>query len=145
MTLAASLFFITPALENLDVAVQGPNTWHSFLYKAHGMIGSATVARFAAGGWGLYAVGIGLTAACGVLYLALRGLVLLDRRLAGRRDAAALLLLLRFRPVRPPHPLQLRPLPLPPRRRHHHPLANDVSVPPHSCDLSIGRCPLQCR
>ena len=41
------------------------------------MIGSATVARFAARGWGLYAVGIGLTAACGVLYLALRGLVLL--------------------------------------------------------------------
>ena len=41
------------------------------------MIGSATVARFAARGWGLYAVGIGLTAACAVLYLALRGLVLL--------------------------------------------------------------------
>ena len=27
-------------------------------------------------GWGLYAVGVGLTAACAVLYLALRGLVL---------------------------------------------------------------------
>ena len=77
MTLAASLFFITPALENLDVAFQGLNIWHSFLYEAHGMIGSATVARFAARGWGLYAVGIGLTAARGVLYLALRGLVLL--------------------------------------------------------------------
>ena len=75
--LAASLFFITPALENLDVAFQWLNTWHSFQYEAHGMIGSATVARFAARGWGLYAVGIGLTAACGVLYLALRGLVLL--------------------------------------------------------------------
>ena len=24
------LFFITPALENLDVAFQGLNTWHSF-------------------------------------------------------------------------------------------------------------------
>ena len=34
------------------------------------MIGSATVARCAARGWGLYAVGIALTAACGVLYLA---------------------------------------------------------------------------
>ena len=77
MTLAASLFFITPALQNLDVACQGLNTWHSFQYEAHGMIGSATVARFAARGWGLYAVGIGSTAACGVLYLALRGLVLL--------------------------------------------------------------------
>ena len=41
------------------------------------MIGSATVARFAARGWGLYAVGIGLTAACAALYLILRGLVLL--------------------------------------------------------------------
>ena len=77
MTLAAILFFIIPSLENLDVAFQGLNTWHSFLYKAHGIIGSATVDRFAARGWGLYAVGIGLTAACGVLYVALRGLVLL--------------------------------------------------------------------
>ena len=44
--------------------------------QAHGMIGSAKVARFASRGCGMYAVGIGLTAACGVLYLALRGLVL---------------------------------------------------------------------
>ena len=62
MTLAASLFFITPALENLDVAFQGLNTWHSFQYlavviylnryrQAYGMIGSATVARFAPRGW----------------------------------------------------------------------------------------------
>ena len=53
------------------------NTWPSFQYKAHGMLGSATVARFAARGWGRYAVGIGLTAARGVLYLALRALLLL--------------------------------------------------------------------
>lgn len=90
MSLAAGLFFITPALQNLDVAFQGLNTWHSFQYlavviflnryrQAHGMIGSARVARFASRGWGMYAVGIGMTAACGVLYLALRGLVhLLD-------------------------------------------------------------------
>ena len=76
MTLADSLF-ITPALENLDVAFQAMNTWPSFQYKAHGMLGSATVARFAARGWGRYAVGIGLTAARGVLYLALRALLLL--------------------------------------------------------------------
>ena len=76
--LSAGLFFITPALENLDVASQGLNTRHSFLYKAHGMLGSATVARFAARGWGLYAVGIGLTAARGMLYLTLRGLLLID-------------------------------------------------------------------
>ena len=55
MTLAAGLLFITPALENLDVAFQGLNTWHSFQSKRHGMIGSATVARFAASGWDLYA------------------------------------------------------------------------------------------
>ena len=30
MPLAAGLFFITPALQNLDVAFQGLNTWHSF-------------------------------------------------------------------------------------------------------------------
>ena len=41
------------------------------------MLGSATDARFAARGWGLYAAEIGLTAACGALYLVLRGLVLL--------------------------------------------------------------------
>ena len=59
MPLAANLFFITPALENPDVALQGLNTWQS---KAHGMIGSATLARFAARAWGLYAVLV-LTAA----------------------------------------------------------------------------------
>ena len=89
MTLAACLFFITPAVQNLDVASQGLNTWHSFQYlalviclnrcrQAHGMVGSATVARFAARGWGLYDVGIGLIAACGVLYLVRRGLLSLS-------------------------------------------------------------------
>ena len=63
MTLSAGLFFITPALENLDVAFQGSTPGTRSLSKPHGMIGSATVARFAARGWGLYAVGIGLTAA----------------------------------------------------------------------------------
>ena len=51
--------------------------WDSRYRQAHGMIGSATVARFASRCWGMYAVGIGMTAACGVVYLALRGLVLL--------------------------------------------------------------------
>ena len=94
------------------------NTWHSFQYLAvvivlnryrqpHGMIGWATVARFAARGWGLYAVGIGLTAACGVTLPRPARPPAPDRRLAGRRDAAALLLLLRLRPVRPAHSLLL--------------------------------------
>ena len=88
MVLAAGLFFVTPALQNLDVAFQGLNTWHSAQYlavviflnryrQAHGLIGSPLVARFATRGPGLYAVGLGLTAACGLVYLALRGTVLL--------------------------------------------------------------------
>ena len=51
MVLAAGLFFVTPALRNLDVAFQGLNTWHSFQYlavviflnrcrQAQGLIGS---------------------------------------------------------------------------------------------------------
>ena len=87
VTLAASLFFITQ-VENLYVAFQGLNTYHSFQYlavvialnrcrKAHSMICLITVARFAGRGWSLHAVSIGLTAACCVLYLALRGVVLL--------------------------------------------------------------------
>ena len=58
MSLAAGLFFITSALQNLNVTLQGLNTWHSFQYlavviflnrlrQARGTIGSATVARFA--------------------------------------------------------------------------------------------------
>ena len=57
---------ITPAPQNLDVAFQGLNTWHSFQYlavviflnrlrQARGTIGSATVARFASRGWVRYA------------------------------------------------------------------------------------------
>ena len=105
MSLAAGLFFITPALQNLDVALQGLNTWHSFQYlavviflnrlrQARGTIGSATVARFASRGWGMYAVGIGLTAACGVPFPRPARPLVADRRLARRPDAAALLLLL---------------------------------------------------
>ena len=63
------------------------------------MIGSATVARFAARGWGLYA--LGLTAACGVFYLALRGLVLLTVARPGS-DTAALVRLLCAGDGRPP-------------------------------------------
>ena len=88
MVLAAGLFFVTPALQNLDVAFQGLNTWHSVQYlavviflnrrrQAQGLIGSPVVARFATRGARLYGVGLALTAACGLVYLALRGIVLL--------------------------------------------------------------------
>ena len=57
---------LAPPLQNLDTAPQGLDTWHSFHYLAvatvlnrdrwpDGMIGSATVARFAA--WGCQARG----------------------------------------------------------------------------------------
>ena len=88
MVLAAGLFFVTPALQNLDVAFQGLNTWHSVQYLAvviflnrwrqpQGLIGSPVVARFATRGARLYGVGLALTAACGLVYLALRATVLL--------------------------------------------------------------------
>ena len=88
MVLAAGLFFITPALQNLDVAFQGLNTWHSFQYlavviflnrcrRAQGLIGSPRVARFATRGARLYGVCLAFTAATGLVYLALRGTVLL--------------------------------------------------------------------
>ena len=90
MTVAASLFFLTPALQNLDVAFQGLNTWHSFQYLAlvlilnkyrqsAGLIGSPAVARLSARGPKLYLLCLGFTAVAGVLYLAIRGVtVLLD-------------------------------------------------------------------
>ena len=84
MTVAASLFFLTPALQNLDVAFQGLNTWHSFQYLALvlflnryrqsvGLIGSPFVARLSARGPRLYLLCFAFTAAAGALYLALRG------------------------------------------------------------------------
>ena len=88
LVLAAGLFFITPALQNLDVAFQGLNTWHSFQYlavviflnryrQAQGLIGSPLMARFATRGARLYGVCLAFTAATGLVYLALRGIVLL--------------------------------------------------------------------
>ena len=88
MVLAAGLFFVTPALQNLDIAFQGLNTWHSFQYLAlviflnrcrqeRGAIGSPLVARFATRGARLYAVCLGFTLATGLVYLGLRGLVVL--------------------------------------------------------------------
>ena len=102
MTLAASLFFITPGLENLDVAFQylAVVIVLNRYRNAHGMIGSATVARFAARGWGLCATGTGLTAACHVLF-APRGLMLLTVARPGC-DTAALVRLLCACDGRPP-------------------------------------------
>ena len=88
MAVAASLFFLTPALQNLDVAFQGLNTWHSFQYLAlvlflnryresAGLIGSPFVARLSQRGPRLYLLCFAFTAAAGATYLAIRGITLL--------------------------------------------------------------------
>lgn len=77
--LSAILFFFTPVLDNLDVAFQGLNTWHSFQYlaivlylnrfRAHkGFIGSRVVETASQKGWRLYALCLGFTLLAGVAY-----------------------------------------------------------------------------
>ncbi len=86
MTLATSLFFLTPTLKNLDVAFQGLNVWHSFQYLAvvlylnrlreqRGLIGSDVVRRVSNRGWKLYGMCLGFTLGAGVLFLAVLGIV----------------------------------------------------------------------
>jgi hypothetical protein len=78
--LSAILFFITPALKNLDVAFQGLNAWHSFQYLAivlylnrfrsnRGFIGSELVKSVSRKGWKLYGLCLGFTLLAGVSYL----------------------------------------------------------------------------
>ncbi|UCF19968.1 MAG: hypothetical protein JSU87_00725 [Gemmatimonadota bacterium] len=84
--LATVLFFVTPALRNLDVAFQGLNAWHSFQYLAvvlylnrlresRGYIHSDVVKKTAKKGWRLYALCLGFTIGAGVLFLAVLGLL----------------------------------------------------------------------
>lgn len=94
MSLAATLFFLTPALPNLDVAFQGLNVWHSFQYLAvvlylnrvraeRGMIGSAVVARVSKSGLSLYAMCFVFTLGAAVAYLLVRGIVIATGAWAG--------------------------------------------------------------
>jgi hypothetical protein len=87
MTVAALLFFITPAFQNLDVAFQGLNTWHSFQYLAvvlylnrlraeRGLIGSEFVRRTSRSGRSLYLLCLAFTVAAGVAYFVVRGVLL---------------------------------------------------------------------
>ena len=89
MSLAAVLFFITPALPNLDVAFQGLNVWHSFQYLAvvlylnrvraeRGLIGSEYVARVSRSGRNLYWMCFLFTLGAGVAYLLVRGALALS-------------------------------------------------------------------
>ncbi len=86
MTLASGLFFLTPALRNLDVAFQGLNVWHSFQYLAvvlylnrlraqRGLIGSRAVAAISRRGWRLYGLCLAFTLGAGLLFLAVLAIV----------------------------------------------------------------------
>ena len=88
MSLAALLFFVTPALPNLDVAFQGLNVWHSFQYLAvvlylnrvraeKGLIGSRYVARVSRSGKSLYWMCFLFTLGAALAYLLVRGALLL--------------------------------------------------------------------
>jgi hypothetical protein len=84
MSLAALLFFVTPALPNLDVAFQGLNVWHSFQYLAvvlylnrvraeRGLIGSEFVTRVSRSGRRLYWMCFLFTVAAGLAYVLVLG------------------------------------------------------------------------
>jgi hypothetical protein len=88
MSLAAGLFFVTPALPNLDVAFQGLNVWHSFQYLAvvlylnrvraeRGLIGSEFVARVSRSGRRLYWMCLLFTLGAAVAYLLVYGALVL--------------------------------------------------------------------
>ncbi len=88
MSLAAGLFFVTPALPNLDVAFQGLNVWHSFQYLAvvlylnrlraeRGLIGSKLVARVSRSGRRLYWMCLLFTLGAAAIYLLVHGAVVL--------------------------------------------------------------------
>ncbi len=80
MLTASSLFFLTPALANLDVAFQGLNVWHSFQYLAvvlylnrvraeRGLIGSEFVTNISKNGRSLYWLCFLFTLGAAAVYL----------------------------------------------------------------------------
>ena len=84
--MSAILFFLTPMMQNLDVAFQGLNTWHSFQYLAivlylnrlradKGFIESKVVQKVSRKGYNLYALCLGFTLLAGVAYIAVLALV----------------------------------------------------------------------
>jgi hypothetical protein len=86
MTVATSLFFLTPELKNLDVAFQGLNVWHSFQYLAvvlylnrlrgeKGLIGSNIVRSVSKRGWKLYGMCFAFTVGAGLAFLGVLWLV----------------------------------------------------------------------
>ena len=94
MSLAAVLFFVTPALPNLDVAFQGLNVWHSFQYLAvvlylnrvraeKGLIGSEYVARISRSGRMLYWMCLLFTLGAALAYVLVYGVLVLGGIWAG--------------------------------------------------------------
>jgi hypothetical protein len=86
MSLAAVLFFITPIMNNLDVAFQGLNVWHSFQYLAvvlylnrlraeRGLIGSQFVSDLSKKGSRLYWLCFAFTVGAALVYLLVRFIV----------------------------------------------------------------------
>jgi hypothetical protein len=86
MSLAATLFFITPVMNNLDVAFQGLNVWHSFQYLAvvlylnrlraeRGLIGSQFVSNLSKSGSKLYWLCFAFTIGAALIYLLVRFIV----------------------------------------------------------------------
>jgi hypothetical protein len=86
MSLAATLFFITPIMNNLDVAFQGLNVWHSFQYLAvvlylnrlraeRGLIGSQFVSNLSKRGSKLYWLCFAFTLGAALVYLLVRFIV----------------------------------------------------------------------
>jgi hypothetical protein len=94
MSLAAVLFFVTPALPNLDVAFQGLNVWHSFQYLAvvlylnrmraeRGLIGSEYVTWISRSGRRLYWMCLLFTLGAALAYLLVYGAIVLGGVWAG--------------------------------------------------------------
>jgi hypothetical protein len=83
MLTASLLFFVTPALANLDVAFQGLNVWHSFQYLAvvlylnrvraeRGLIGSEFVTNISKNGRNLYWLCFLFTLGAAAVYLTVK-------------------------------------------------------------------------
>jgi hypothetical protein len=86
MVLATALFALTPTLDNLDVAFQGLNVWHSFQYLAvvlylnqlrseRGMIGNHLVHQVSKRGYRLYGLCLAFTLGAGVAFLGVLAIV----------------------------------------------------------------------
>jgi hypothetical protein len=84
MTISICIAYVIPTADNLDVAFQGMNVWHSFQYlgltwylnrmrQEHGEVTSAVVNRVSGSNRGpqFYLLNVGMTAAAGLMVIAL--------------------------------------------------------------------------